>query len=332
MEFQNPAHLTSSKKKFSCKEFCNFNLSSLMAMSKVVSSGASKLKAIICPSMLSCDFAQMGKEGQRMVDSGADWLHMDVMDGHFVPNITIGAPIIKSLRKALPNVFLDCHLMVSDPMKWVKDFQSAGASQITFHFECIEECKNNYSHKDIIHRINECGMKAAMAIKPKTPLQEKNENSKGLNALKVIEENIEHLNMILIMTVEPGFGGQNFMEDMMPKVKLLRQKFPHLNIQVDGGVNVETIDTCSKAGANVIVSGSGFCVNLLNHNIVSRFDILKGGTYFLNNIAIKIKIKFVFFLFFTQFFNGRQVLQAHRINMKRQINSVLDYQYKKRNI
>jgi len=166
---------------------------------------------------------------------------MDVMDGHFVPNLTIGAPVIKSLRKHT-NAFLDCHLMVTNPEKWVDDFKDAGASSITFHIEATENAERKIT-KDLINKIHAAGMKAAISVKPKTPVEE-------------VFPFADSLDMVLIMTVEPGFGGQKFMADMMPKVQELRKRFPNLNIQVDGGLDPDTIDTAAKAGANVIVAGS----------------------------------------------------------------------------
>jgi ribulose-phosphate 3-epimerase len=217
----------------------------------VVGTEASKPKAVICPSMLSSDFSKLFEESVRMIESGADWLHMDVMDGHFVPNLTLGAPIIKCLRKNLPDAFLDCHLMVTDPMKWVDDFAAAGASQFTFHIEAVEDARA------VADAVKAKGMRCGIAIKPGTLLQADDSEKKDTAEMQFLRENISMIDMILVMTVEPGFGGQSFMADMMPKVTYLRETFPSLDIQVDGGVNVDSIDECAAAGANVIVSGSG---------------------------------------------------------------------------
>lgn len=154
-----------------------------------------------------------------------------------MPNLTIGAPVVKSLR-AHTQAFLDCHLMVTDPGFWVDDFAKAGASQLTFHVEAVKDAAA------LIERIHKAGMKAGVALRPKTPVEA------VLPAAALAD-------LVLVMTVEPGFGGQAFMPEMMPKVKTLRERFPRLNIQVDGGLAEDTIEQAARAGANVIVSGSG---------------------------------------------------------------------------
>ena len=166
---------------------------------------------------------------------------MDIMDGHFVPNLSFGPPVIASLRQAVPvDAFIDCHLMVSEPSKWIIPLQKAGASSLTFH---LESQLPEQSVDAMIQQIRDAGMKVGMVIKPGTAVEE-------------LYPYIEKIDLVLIMTVEPGFSGQSFMADMMPKVRALRAKYPALNIQVDGGLSPDTIDAAAEAGANVIVAAS----------------------------------------------------------------------------
>ncbi|MCM1363805.1 MAG: ribulose-phosphate 3-epimerase [Faecalibacterium sp.] len=194
----------------------------------------------ISPSILSCDYSRMGEEFENMKKCGADWLHIDVMDGHFVPNITLGAPIVKCMRKCSDLVF-DVHLMISDPKKYIPDFVKAGADVITFHIE------SDSPVEETIDLIRNSGCVASLSVKPGTPVE-------------AVFPYLDKLGMVLVMTVEPGFGGQGFMADMMPKVTALHEEIKRrgldVDIQVDGGVSLKTVEQCAKAGANVLVAGS----------------------------------------------------------------------------
>ena len=197
-------------------------------------------KTLIGPSLLACDMSKLKDETINVLNSGADFIHLDVMDGHFVPNISFGAPVIKSLRKNINDGLFDVHLMVSEPEKWVNDMSDAGADIFTFH---IESLKNEIKIIKLIKYIKLKNMKVGIAVKPETSIER-------------IIPYIENIDMVLIMTVEPGFGGQKFMPNMMEKVSFLRKQYPELDIEVDGGLNLETTKIAKDAGANMIVAGS----------------------------------------------------------------------------
>jgi len=173
-----------------------------------------------------------------MIKNGADWLHMDVMDGHFVPNITMGAPILSCVKKDIPDIFMDCHMMVADPIRWVDDIANAGGALYCFHYEATNDPMT------VIAKIRSRNMKVGIAISPATP------------STAITDEIANAVDMLLVMTVQPGQGGQKFRHECVPKVGELRARFPTKDIEVDGGVSPETIGCCADAGSNVIVAGT----------------------------------------------------------------------------
>jgi ribulose-phosphate 3-epimerase len=197
-------------------------------------------KILVAPSILAADFSRLGEEIHRVESGGCDLLHLDVMDGHFVPNLTIGPPVISSIRKTT-KLILDTHLMISDPLKYIETFTHAGADHITFHLESENDPVS------VIAAIRNAGCTVGISLKPKTPAEQ-------------IFPLLDQIDLVLIMTVEPGFGGQSFMAEMMPKVTKIRHKIEELklkvHLEVDGGIDAMTVETAAKAGANMMVAGT----------------------------------------------------------------------------
>lgn len=209
---------------------------------------------IISPSILSADFVNLERDIKKVANAGAEWLHIDVMDGAFVPNITIGIPVVKAIR-GITDLVLDVHLMIEHPEKYIEDFANAGADIITVHYEAT-----GANTLDVINKIKTLGKKAGLSIKPNTKPEE-------------IKEYIEFCDLILVMTVEPGFGGQKFMRECaekLPYIKALQKEGQYL--QVDGGINSETGMVCKELGANSLVAGN-YVFN--SENIKERIDSLR---------------------------------------------------------
>lgn len=198
---------------------------------------------IVSPSLLSANFAELKKDIEKVEKGGAKWLHYDVMDGHFVPNISFGYSILKDVRK-VTSLFIDVHLMISDPMKYVDEFIKWGADLITFHYESFE-LENEI--KEIINKIKSQNIKVGMSIKPGTPVT-------------VVEPFLKDLDLVLVMSVEPGFGGQSFQDQAVEKIREIKEMIVSNQydclIEVDGGINDKTAALCKEAGVDVLVAGS----------------------------------------------------------------------------
>jgi len=194
----------------------------------------------LAPSILSADFAHLGEQIAEVTRAGADYIHVDVMDGHFVPNITIGAPVVASIRR-VTSLPLDVHLMIEHPERYISEFINAGADIITVHVEASPHILST------IQAIKEQGVKAGVSLNPPTPLS-------------AVDEFIHHVDLVLIMSVNPGFGGQSFIPETLPRIanmrKILDNRKPGVELEVDGGINAENAPDIVKAGANVLVAGN----------------------------------------------------------------------------
>lgn len=217
---------------------------------------------VLAPSILSADFANLGRDVEQITKAGASYVHIDVMDGQFVPNISFGMPIMKAIRPLTDQTF-DVHLMIEEPGRYIKEFKEAGADLICVHQEACTHLNRT------IARIKELGLKAAVALNPATPIC-------------TLEHVIEELDMVLIMSVNPGFGGQKFIPNTLQKVKMLREMadqkgLKQLDIQVDGGVTLENAKSILEAGANILVAGSAVFKGDAKENVEKFLTIFKEG-------------------------------------------------------
>ena len=217
------------------------------------------MEYILSPSILSADFTELGKQMRQTEENGARYLHFDVMDGMFVPSISFGMPVLKSIKKATHQV-MDVHLMVQDPIRYITDFRDAGADWITVHLEACEDVHA------ALHKIRECGLGVGLSICPET-------------SVETVREYLDEIDMVLVMSVHPGFGGQAFIPDSLEKIRKVRgmiaEKGCPVDVQVDGGIGIANIKEVLDAGANIIVAGSAIFNGDVEENTKKFMEILR---------------------------------------------------------